>query len=211
MALAREQKFDHLDGEEAKEILEQRFHQLLHQVPWLQRHLTLPYVRMILDVRFEFNYGGPNQTSPPEIKTINDECVLISESTPAPSRTPIAGPANTRPRLFDEAGNLVPPSQFTEKVDARGLTGSEPDRVREEHGLPMPEPTRGPVCTEDPNPALEVRRGFVREMGRPGTMAIIDKGPAFVDGGKYRKPDLSFGNDGAKDPAPPNFEKFGGK
>ncbi len=73
MSLPTGATFNELDGEEAKHVLMQRFRAKLDEVPWLQRHITLPRVRMSLLVQLELYADQPT----PEVHAIEDEYNLI--------------------------------------------------------------------------------------------------------------------------------------
>ena len=65
--------FNELDGEEAKAVLIARFKAKLDEVPYLQRHITLPRVKMSLLVQLELYNDQPT----PERHEIEDEYNLI--------------------------------------------------------------------------------------------------------------------------------------
>jgi len=120
--------FNELDGAEAKEILLQRFSSHLNSIPWLQRHLTLPRVRMRLSITFEMYADQPT----PDIQTIADDFTI---------RTDHGETLPFKPHLYEEE----------ETIDASPLTGDPPDQIREEHSLPVPTPVRNKTLrvTED--------------------------------------------------------------
>ena len=108
--------YNDLTGEDCKQILCQRFADLLSRVPGLTHNMTLPRVKMTLSVRLEmFGCAVPE-------RTITD-AMLIRSSDPAPE--------------------LSPPTGYTvETVVDSSPTGQPPDEIREEHGLPVPTPKR---------------------------------------------------------------------
>lgn len=155
MPLSREAIYNDLNGEEAKQILAQRFASLLDRVPWLQRHLTLPRVRMTLSVKFELFADQPT----PEVQQIDDECVLRSESVsyPPPSPDPGRYIIGIDPRqeslnfpLPDPPPDL--PSEVTDLMDEvdASPSGSPPGAVRMAHSLPVPTPHRGVQTVDIP-------------------------------------------------------------
>src|SRR5262249_33715363 len=52
--------YNELDGEEVKHILEKRFHQILDEVPYFQRHLTLARIKMTQTVKIEILADQPS-------------------------------------------------------------------------------------------------------------------------------------------------------
>lgn len=133
MALTREQVYNDLTGDEAKEILVQRFQQRLNEVPWLRRLVTLPRVRMKVSVTLELYADQPT----PETHILDDELTLVSESATHPT----SAPHNPEPHVVD----------IEEVVDASPITGDPPDKIRDDHGLPIATPRRHPITkqTED--------------------------------------------------------------
>jgi hypothetical protein len=125
MPLSAEQVFNELTGEDVKEILMIRFADLLNSVNEFQRHLTLPRVQMSINIHMEV--VGRN---PPTID-IDDEFVV---------------------RMKDQGGVSA---SVTHELSAEISTntdfpnGQPPDQVREEHGLPIMVPKRGPFGIED--------------------------------------------------------------
>jgi hypothetical protein len=73
MSLPTGVTFNELDGEEAKAVLIKRFTDRLAEVPYLQRHITLPRVKMSMLVRLELYADQPT----PEVHEISDEYNLI--------------------------------------------------------------------------------------------------------------------------------------
>lgn len=191
--------FNELDGSEVAHVLENRFHQIVERVPYFQRHLTLPRVRMTLQVKLEIWAEQPS----PEVHSINDRIDVVLDD----------------PRLaaIIEA----------EAIDsaAPGPGGHPPDQIREMHGLPILQPTRGPreigghIATGDTwqaspgarfqEPGLEGREvedlpglrisrtGTGTIDGMPtssnATVAKIDQGPAGLRSGRMDRDAWTFG------------------
>src|SRR5574340_1196764 len=65
--------FNELDGEEAKHVLVERFRARLDEVPYLQRHITLPRLKMTVSVTLELYADQPT----PERHHIDDQYNLI--------------------------------------------------------------------------------------------------------------------------------------
>jgi hypothetical protein len=120
MPLPSRLTFNELNGDEAKQILIQRYTDLLNHVPWLQRHLTLPRVRMSLDLRLEMYADQPT----PEVHHISNDLVIDTD----------------QPIDVAEEVNL----HLTDAVNAAPTPGGRPpDRLREEHQIHIPKPVMG--------------------------------------------------------------------
>lgn len=126
MPLAPEMVYNDLNGEEVKEILLTRFADLLNKVPDFQRHLIIPRVKMRLNVQLEVH--GRN---PPSF-TITDDLTI---------RMRAGETQDLEPELFDLTAEV--------NADSGDPSGQPPDQVREEHGLPVMEPRKGPFGIED--------------------------------------------------------------
>ena len=179
-------QFDELDGEEVKQILRQRFDQVLDQVPYLKKHITLPRVRITTQI--QINCWADQQGS--EDHVTRDEFTLGSERS---------GP----PATF-EARDVVDASP----------SGSPPDQWRDEAGIEKP--SRMPVVlprqpVEAPDtaiPGMEVRRGENLPPGfgiRSGTAASIDRGGPVVTGHTPVSPNLRNQDRGPSDPLDRSF------
>jgi hypothetical protein len=134
MPLTSEQIYNELSGEDVKEILMVRFADLLNRQPEFQRHLTLPRVKMSLNIQLEVH--GRN---PPEF-AITDEFTV---------------------RMKDEGGAVpLPDLELSAQINANtdDPTGQAPDQIREEHGLPVMEPRRGPMGTIEDVPVVREER-----------------------------------------------------
>lgn len=131
MPLSREQVYNDLNGEEAKQILLDRFAARLNEVPWLQRHLTLPRVRMKLAVTFELYADQPT----PESHRIEDDYTLRTDQ-PSPTQS------TSRQTIPRNEPELIETLEGEELIDASPTTGKPPDQIREESGLPIPTPVR---------------------------------------------------------------------
>lgn len=191
--------FNELDGTEAAHVLKERFGQVLAQEPYLQRHITLPRVRMTLAVTLEMWVDQPY----PEIKTITDS-VMVNTSLPS----------QEAPAAVLTAESVVSSAPIP--------GGHPPDQIREEHGLAIPQPARGPrevgghIVTSDQYvgvpasggslegrevedmPGLRVSRtGSGMIGGLPtssnATVAKIDQGPAGLRTGKMDRDSWQFG------------------
>lgn len=185
--------FNELNGEEVKSVLENRFEQVMRQVPYFQRHITLPRVRMTLSVKLEIWADQPQ----PETLKIGDALTVVYEVEP----------------------NLD--TFEAESVDstANVAGGQPPDQIREMHGLAISQPGPGPreigshIATSDNYPAqvnvldgreveglpgLKVSRtgsGMIDGMptSTNATVAKIDQGPAGLRMGQMNRDRWQFG------------------
>jgi len=126
--------YNDLNGHEAVEILTDWFRQLLATRPELQPHLTLPMARIGLSVNIKVDMyigGTVPVASPPDTFSIAGQVTLDN-------RVP-GGQSGSSVHV--EAGL----SQIINVAPVAG--GKPPDRVREDHGLPVPKPGYGPRDT----------------------------------------------------------------
>jgi hypothetical protein len=188
MPLPRQLVYNDLSGEEVRHVLEERFSRLLSDVPYLQKHLTLPRVKMTLTVHLDVYADQPN----PERHTIHNDLEVKSEGS--------------------EPDSLVFSGDVTEVVNASpGIGGKPPDQIRDEHNLGIPVPTRGSnlnvTTLEDrvegrritsSNGSVIDRTGNAPE--RSGATVIVqDFGKAGLADGQFNRPDaprLRGGHDG---------------
>jgi hypothetical protein len=136
MPLPRQLVYNDLTGEEVRHILLERVGQCLQQVPYLQRHLTLPRVKMTLQIHLDL-YADQKAA---ERHTIEDS-VEISSSTSLPAAEPIFS------ATIEDSVNAAP-----------GPGGKPPDQVRDEHGLGIPTPARGTLNVTSLEDRVEGRR-----------------------------------------------------
>lgn len=183
--------FNELNGEEVRQVIENRFRQFLDAVPYFQRHLTLPRVRIAIDMRLEQWADQPH----PETVRLKDGFDVVVP--------------------FEEAPDGVVEA---ESVDAAAPIpgGHPPDQIREMHGLPVSRPGPGDratgshISTSDnyPNvldgrevedlPGLRVSRtgtGVIDGMqtSANATVAKIDQGPAGLRMGQMNRDRWKFG------------------
>lgn len=181
--------YNELNGEEVKHVLKNRFEQVLGEVPQFQRHMTLPRVRMTMQVTLEVYADQPT----PEIIPLSDRLQVVVEHEPKPSEIITA-----------------------ESVDSTSpADGHPPDQVRELHGIPIPQPERGPVNIGgqvsiadrvEPlegrevqgMPGLRISRtgsGVIDGMATSAnaTVAKIDQGPAGLRAGQMNRDAWHFG------------------
>lgn len=182
--------YNDLDGEEVRHVLEDRFRRMLADVSYLQRHLTLPRVKMQLTVQLDLWADQPT----PERQTISDRVELRSEG-PAADSAPISL------ALLDSV-NAAP-------------GGQPPDKVREDHGLPIPTPVRGAIAVEDKRTvdgvrmematgAVVDRTGKAPERSR-STVVVQDFGRAGLATGQMNRPTVVRGTRDGESVAPPRF------
>lgn len=191
--------FNELNGEEVRAVLENRFEQIMQQVPYFQRHLTLPRVKMTLSVKLEIWADQPQ----PETIKLGDALTVVYETQDEPDTLEAESVDSTAP---------VP-------------GGHPPDQIREMHGLPISQPGPGPreiggqFVTQDnyppnaPNqldgreveglPGLKISRtgsGMIDGMASSShaTIAKIDQGPAGLRMGQMNRDRWNFGSKSGK-------------
>lgn len=181
--------YNELNGEEVATVLENRFRQFLGAVPYFQKHLTMPRVRIALEVKLEVWADQPH----PDVISLTDKFSVIVE--------------------HDEPVDIFTGQSVDSTAPVAG--GHPPDQVREMHGLPVSEPARGPrdvggqIAIADRHVQLEGRE--VSEMpgltvsrtgsGMIGNMptsanavvAKIDQGPAGLRQGQMNRDAWHFG------------------
>lgn len=174
--------FNELNGQECKDILRQRFEQLLNDVPFLQRHLTLPRVRMSLLVTLDLYADQPT----PETCEISDTVTLSSEVCSAP--TPGGRPPD---QVRDEHNLPVPtpgrgPRDIGGHVVTADYLGDPPPRYAEHAAV-----LENRVVQD--TAGLEIDRtgtGGITSAGiakmQNATVANMDQGPAGLRSGGER-------------------------
>jgi hypothetical protein len=172
--------YNDLSGDEVRHILEERFSRLLSDVPYLQKHLTLPRVKMTVTVHLDVYADQPN----PERHTIQNSIDVVSDDASVFAEPVFSGDA-------------------TDSVSAApGPGGKPPDQIRDEHGLGISVPTRGSLnhtALEDrvegrkmslPNGATVDRTGS--DPIRPGaTVVVQDFGRAGLAEGQFNRSEVS--------------------
>lgn len=183
--------FNELNGSEVSLVCSNRFQDFLGTIPYLQPHLTLPRVRITVNVKLEVFADQPQ----PETLQLSDHFDVVVND-PAPNTVVFTG----------ESVDSTAPSD-----------GVPPDQLREMHGLPVPTPTRGPrniggqVAMADTftldgrevegRPGLKVSRtgsGMIDGMptSANATVAKIDQGPAGLRMGLMNRERWQFGGGG---------------
>jgi hypothetical protein len=117
--LPRTQKFDQLNGQEVKEILIDRLERVLEQSPHLQRHLTLPNVRIEMLLQVSLTMHADQQGATPVV--LEDEFVV--DASPGPADSGHKPPDRVR----HEAGLPIP---VAVRTDA-GIIVDDPGRARD--------------------------------------------------------------------------------
>lgn len=185
--------YNDLNGEEVKHILEQRFHSLLEDVVYLQRHITLPRLRMSLEISFEVWADQPK----PELYELTDAFEIASETAPPPT----------------------PPTDafyLEDSVNAADRTpgGKPPDQVREEHQVGIPTPTKtvfaGAIEDVIEGKRIELETGAIidrtgnepRTGRQNSTVVIQDFGPAGLARNQMNRPQVEYGNRSRRDGEP---------
>jgi hypothetical protein len=169
--------YNELDGLEVREILENRVEQIFSEVPYFKKHLTLPRVRMTLNVKLEIWADQPH----PDTVSIGDSLTVVLD----------------QPSLADVF--------HAEAIDsaAPGPGGHPPDKLREMHGLPISKPDKGDkeigaqIAFADQETLVDERRPALPgvEIHREGavTSVIIDQGPAGLQHGTMNREPFRFG------------------
>lgn len=190
MAVPSQLVYNDLDGEEVRHVLEDHFHRLLAGVSCLQRHLTLPRVKMSLQIHLDVWADQPT----PERQTIVNEVEVM--------RPAGAAGAAEYAVLLEDTVNAAP-------------GGQPPDKIREDHGLPVPTPVRGAIAVEDrvdgrrmemANGAVVDRTGKAKERSK-STVVIQDFGRAGLAEGAFNRPVVERGTRDGGPVAPPVFPK----
>jgi hypothetical protein len=182
--------FNELNGEEVRYILSNRFEQVMKGIPYFQRHLTLPRVKMTLNIELAIWADQPF----PEIVPISDEVDVRITCEPSPAEV-------IRAKAVDAAAPIP--------------GGHPPDKIREMHGLPISEPgpgdreVGGHMYTSDRYalenrevedlPGLKISRtgsGVIDGMptSTNATIAKIDQGPAGLRAGQMNRDAWHFGS-----------------
>ena len=187
--------YNDLSGDEIKHVLTERFGQLLSQVPYLQKHITLPRVKMTLTISLDAWADQPT----PERQSITDAVEIESRSL-AHQHYDLSTVVNSAPG------------------------GDPPDKVREEHNLPIPTPKRGQIAHEDHlEPPVDGRRmsmangSIVDRTGSdavlPGaTVVIQDNGVAGLAKQQFnRSLEQPWGNQAQRDRGPVAPPKLPGR
>lgn len=115
--LPSKQVYNELNGEEVIHIFMERLRQVLSSVPYLQRHITLPRVKLTLSAQLDVYADQPT----PERHLVTDVFDVQSSS-------------------YDEGK-----SKGYHSIDLRSSVdssrkGQPADQIREEHNLPIPTP-----------------------------------------------------------------------
>ena len=191
MPLPSMMTFNELDGTEVAGVLRNRFDQFLAGVPYFQKHLTLPRVRISFQVKLEVYADQPQ----PEVIPLGDKFEVVVESESDPSEVITAESSDSSAPI---AG------------------GHPPDQIREMHGLLTTQPVRGPkeiggqvMISDQPvqqlegrevegMPGLKVSRtgsGMIDGMptSENATVMKIDAGPAGLRSGQMNRNKWHFG------------------
>ena len=186
--------YNDLNGAEVKHVLAERFIALLDKVPYLQKHITLPRVKMSLTIQLDTWADQPT----PERQTIQDDVDIMDEH-------------DTSTRALSESNSVL----LEDFVNASPRGGTSPDQIRDEHGLFIPTPTRGPLAVEDqtvegvrmimPSGAVVDRTGNAPER-KNATVVIQDFGVAGLAKSQMNRPETSFGNRRQDGPVAPPID-----
>ena len=194
--------YNDLNGEEIKHVVVLSVEQLLGTIPYLQRHLTLPRVRITIPIKFECYADQPT----PEVLSI--PFTLEVENSPV-------------------AESAQPISQDVSRVVDASPAGTPPDQVREEFGLAVPRPvavrdgtgrvlaladlpTVDGKVVENPETGMVFDRTGTSGIMQHGTVVTLDSGQAGLAKGESNRVRYSYGNShagSAGKPAPPDFSR----
>lgn len=157
MALSTEAVYNELSGEDTFQILMTRFQDLLKSVPEFHRNITLSRVKIDIDIRLEV--AG---RTPPVFNVVDSFTVRSSQPG-----------LNT----FDDEITL----RTAINADTDYEEGQPADQIREEHGIAVMKPFRGPMGMED-RPALnppEPKYEPYKPILKGNTLTVeLDNGPA---------------------------------
>jgi len=182
--------YNELDGSEVAHVLSNRFNDFIQEMPYFQRHLTLPRVRITLQIKLEIWADQPA----PEAISLSDRFDVVVER--------------------DRPTEIITAESVDSSAPIEG--GYPPDRIRAMHGLPIARPERGPrdaggqVAISDRPisldgrevedlPGLKISRtGNGQIDGMPtstnATVAKIDQGPAGLRAGQMNRDAWHFGS-----------------
>lgn len=182
--------YNELDGTEVAGVLRSRFEQFLAGVPYFQKHLTLPRVRISIQVKLEVYADQPQA----EVIPLSDRFDVIVDHDPSPAEVITAESTDT---------------------SAPVPGGHPPDQIREMHGLPLSHPARGPqetggqvTISDQPvpldgrevegMPGLKISRtgsGMIDGMptSENATVIKMDQGPAGLRAGQMNRSKWHFG------------------
>ena len=197
MPLAAILTYNELNGSEVAHVCSNRFHDFLGTVEYFRPHLTLPHVRITVNIKLEVYADLPH----PDTIMLSVRFEVVVEN---------AAPVDV---ITGESVDSTAPDR-----------GHPPDQLREMHGLPVPQPTRGPreiggqVAVSDQyvvldgaevedarRPGLKVSRtgsGMLDGMAsaQNATIVKIDQGPAGLRQGMMKREEYHFGGGGKPDP-----------
>jgi hypothetical protein len=162
MRLPRTQKFDQLNGQEVKEILIDRLERVLEQSPHLQRHLTLPNVRIEMLLQVSLTMYADQQGATPVV--MEDEFVV--DASPGPADSGHKPPDRVR----HEAGLPIPVAVRTDAGIIVDDPGQARDRQaeRQEARLVEPELVEEDEDEDEDEPEPESGFNVVRDTSGKG-------------------------------------------
>jgi hypothetical protein len=176
--------FNELNGEEVAQVIKDQIALMVANIPYLQRHLTLPRVRIATQIKLEI---WADLASPQEL-IINDKYEVVENS----------------PAAFQSLRAEMVEAEMSES-SAPIPGGYPPDRIRAIHGMPLSRPGPGereggghlytadrPELeqeTESRHPGLKITRSVAS-----GTTVINpgDPGPAGLAQGVNRRTDINL-------------------
>jgi hypothetical protein len=187
MPLPRSLVYNDLNGEEVKHILGERFGQLLNEVPYLQKHITLPRVKMTLTI--DLDCWADQAT--PERKSINDQVDVISENN------------------YNPSANAGRSYAITASIDA-SPKGDPPDMIREQYGVGIPTPVKGLIATEDRVEGRRMKMATGAMVDRTGNNTHAKNATVIEqDFGRASEGRPEVQRDKRGQVTPPNFKEFG--
>lgn len=169
--------YNDLNGREAYDILMEEFGRLLRSHPlFSQQHLTLPNVRLTLDVKvgIDMHIGG---TVPVESAPVHEELTgrLVFEHELSEAMAALADETSLRLAAEQAEAESERKHLYQSEVNAAPVPGGKPpDQIRALYGLPVPKPGYGPRDTGSHLFLADVLTGAPEPRRETGTDPIVN-------------------------------------
>jgi hypothetical protein len=186
MPLPSKLTYNDLSGDEIKHVLVERFKAKLDEVPYLQKHITLPRVRMDLSVILT-QFADQDQTETP--LEIFDQVEVLSDTVDASRR-------GLKPDQIRESSGLPIPTPIRDQFGVRD------EMVPTDNRQVVPPPT---TARRVENARMTMANGAVIDrtgdtpQGRESTVVTQDFGPAGLSHGNFNRPEMDWRNTGQRD------------
>lgn len=182
MPLPSKLVYNDLSGDEIKHILAQRFVALLDQVSYLQKHITLPRVKMELQVQLT-SYADQDKTEAP--LQINDSVEVLSDAVDASKR-------GQRPDQIREQHGLPIATPMRDQFGVRDEMVSTTAQPTPPVYTPRVENARMVMA----NGAVVDRSGSTPQARKDATVVTQDFGPAGLSQGQFNRGggQIEYGN-----------------